>query len=146
MAEDTPTGGSERAQLMTPNDEANQQVSTNPHGEMEQISDLIRIPCRRLLPGITMDHSHDVQELRRRAHAALHAEILPRVQPNRSWGGRGSGKLCPVCGSLVDPAEMELELEFAATDVGNDTREFHLHLACFSAWEFARRVAATDHA
>ena len=93
-----------------------------------------------------MLHSHDVQDLRRRARAALHAEILPGVPPNRSWGGRGSGKLCPVCGCFVDPEEMELELEFAATGVGNDTREFHLHLACFSAWEFARRVAETEHA
>jgi hypothetical protein len=93
-----------------------------------------------------MFHSQDVLELRQRARAALHAEILPGVPPKRSWGGRGSGKLCPVCGRLVDPTEMELELEFAATDVGNDTREFHLHFPCFTAWEFARRAAETDHA
>ena len=93
-----------------------------------------------------MFYLYDVEDLRRRARAALRAEILPRVQPDRSWGGNGSGELCPVCGRSVDPEELELELEFAATEIGNDTREFHLHVPCFKAWEFARKFAATDNA
>ena len=88
-----------------------------------------------------MIHSDDVYDLRRRARAALHAEILPCAPPDRSWGGHGSGEMCPVCGCSVDPAEPELELEFATTEVGNDTRQFHLHLPCFTAWEFARKFA-----
>ena len=86
-----------------------------------------------------MFHIYDVQDLRRRARDALHAETLPGVQPDRSWGGRGTGELCPVCGCSVDPGESEVELEFAAMGVGNDTRAFHLHLPCFTAWEFARK-------
>jgi len=53
--------------------------------------------------------------------------------------------LCPVCGDSVDPDELELELEFAATEIGNDTREFHLHVPCFKAWEFARKIESTDN-
>lgn len=86
-----------------------------------------------------MFHSQDVLELRRQALAALHAELLPSVQPNQLWGGHGSGELCPVCGGSIESTEAEFELEFAATGVGNDTRAFHLHLPCFTAWEFARK-------
>ena len=93
-----------------------------------------------------MFHSEGVLDLRRRARAALQAEVLPCVQPSRSWGGHGSGELCPVCGCFIDPTEAELELEFAATEIGKDTREFHLHVPCFKAWEFAMKFAATDQA
>jgi hypothetical protein len=84
-----------------------------------------------------MLHGDDEQVLRRRALAAVHAELIPRVRPVRTWGGIGSGELCPVCGHSIGPEETELELEFAASDAGNAEREFHLHLPCFTAWEFA---------
>ena len=89
----------------------------------------------------------DERELRRRALAALHADLLPRVRPVRSWGGDGSGELCPVCGHSIEPAEKELELEFATADGEDTVREFHLHLPCFAAWSsqgnLRRRKART---
>jgi len=81
----------------------------------------------------------DEKELRRRARAALDAAIIPRDWPKGLWGGNGSGESCPVCGQPVDAAEMELEVEFAM-DSAQSVREFHLHLACFAAWEIERKV------
>ena len=86
----------------------------------------------------------DDQGLRRRALAALHLEVLPRARPVRTWGGNGSGEVCPVCGHSIEPAEKELELEFAAADAEKDAREFHLHIPCFAAWEHARESAFED--
>jgi DNA repair exonuclease SbcCD ATPase subunit len=83
---------------------------------------------------------HDEQELRRRARAALASGLIPRDHPKGLWGGNGSGETCPVCGIPVDPAEMELEVEFEFAEVGaQGVREFHLHLPCFAAWEVERR-------
>ena len=88
----------------------------------------------------------DVQDLRRRALAALHAGVLPRDQPVRTWGGSGSGELCPVCGHAIEPAEKELEFEFAAADTENAVGNLHLHILCFAAFEFARESAAKEGA
>jgi len=86
----------------------------------------------------------DEQELGRRALAALHAELLPRAPAQRTWGGSGSGELCPVCGHRIEPAETELELEFAAAGSGTAVREIHMHLLCFAAWEIASESAANE--
>ena len=75
---------------------------------------------------------------------AMQLEVLPRVPPLRTWGGSGSGELCPVCGGFIAPADKELEPEFAAADGGSAVREFHLHLPCFAAWDIARQSAADE--
>jgi len=85
---------------------------------------------------------HDEQELRRKARTALNLGSIPRDRPKGLWGGSGSGESCPVCGHVVDAAEMELEVEFEITEVGTQgVREFHLHLPCFAAWEIERKAA-----
>ena len=83
-------------------------------------------------------------DLHRKALVAMHLEVLPRVSPLRIWGGSGSGELCPVCGGFIEPADKELELEFAAADGGSVVGEFHLHLPCFTAWDTARQAAADE--
>jgi hypothetical protein len=114
---------------------------------MEEIDGSVRIPDRQHSSGIPMLHiCEDEQELRRRACAALHAEVLPRDQPQRTWGGRGSGDLCPVCGHAIEPAKLEVELVFADGDGESAVREFHMHLPCFAAWEIARTFAENDRA
>jgi hypothetical protein len=86
-------------------------------------------------------NSHDEQELRRRARAALDLGLMPRDRPKGLWGGNGSGESCPVCGQCIDAAEMELEVEFEFPEVNaQGVREFHLHLPCFAAWEIERRI------
>ena len=93
----------------------------------------------------------DEQALRRRALAALHAEVLPRVQPARTWGGNGCGESCCVCGQSIEPDEKGLELEFTASGAESAARAFHMHVPCFAAWKHARESAvdgsfACDHA
>jgi hypothetical protein len=86
-------------------------------------------------------NGQEEQELRRKARAALDQGLIPRDRPRGLWGGNGSGQPCPVCGSPVDAAEMELEVEFEFGEVGaRGVREFHLHLPCFAAWEIERRT------
>ena len=86
-----------------------------------------------------MGNGQDEQELRRRAHAALQTGLLPRERPRGIWGGNGSGERCAVCGQAIEPSEMELEIELAAGEVSvHGVREFHLHLRCFAAWQFAK--------
>ena len=80
----------------------------------------------------------DEQALRRSALAALKAQAIPRDPPLQILGGHGSGETCPVCGHLIEPAEMELELEFAPPEGGQALPELHLHLRCFEAWEVVR--------
>ena len=77
--------------------------------------------------------SHDRQDLRRKALAALQTQVLPRTPPTRTWGGSGSGEPCSVCGCTIDRADMEWELEFAAAEGGTAVPECHLHLRCFTA-------------
>lgn len=86
----------------------------------------------------------DDQELRRRARVALNTGLMPRDQPRGLWGGHGAGVACPVCGEVVDAAEMELEVEFEFAEVNpSGVREFHLHLPCFAAWEIERKIQST---
>jgi len=84
------------------------------------------------------------QDLRRRALAALRAEVLPCFPAQRSCAGRGSGEACPVCGHGIEPAELELALEFAATKGSSAVRELHMHLPCFMAWEVAMKFARSQ--
>jgi hypothetical protein len=97
-------------------------------------------------PGPVADSTVDEPELRYRALVALKKEILPRTPAQRIWGGHGCGKSCPVCGCLVEPAQLEFEVEFAAADGGDAVREFHLHLRCFAVWETVKESLATARA
>ena len=75
--------------------------------------------------------------LREKARRAIEAGDLPNRYPNRTWGGRGSGARCIVCGVPVMPEETELETEFAR-DYGSGADTFHMHVRCFAAWELER--------
>ena len=88
----------------------------------------------------------DEPELRYRALVALKKEVLPRTPAQRIWGGHGCGKPCPVCGGLVEPTQLEFEVEFAAADGGDAVREFHMHLRCFEVWETAKESLTKDRA
>jgi hypothetical protein len=63
---------------------------------------------------------------------------LPDRPAERTWAGRGCGALCVVCSRPVDPDELEYELEFIAAD-GSKPAVYHVHNACYWAWETERR-------
>ena len=72
--------------------------------------------------------------LRETALEAIIGGTLPTRKPDRTLGGLGSGKTCAVCGDLLTPTQMALEIEFNRHgSPGLDT--YHLHPRCFAAWE-----------
>jgi hypothetical protein len=83
--------------------------------------------------------------LRERAREAIDRGALPRVKPNRTYGGPGSAKACAVCGVVVQRSEMEIELEFTRQE-GAPSDCYHLHPRCFAAWDSVARVSACDPA
>jgi hypothetical protein len=82
----------------------------------------------------------DEKILRDKARAAVRDGKLPSRRPDRTWGGPGVGATCSVCDLPVERDEMEFEIQFARD--GNNPRldKFHVHIRCFAAWEFERRV------
>jgi hypothetical protein len=85
---------------------------------------------------------NDELALRRKARESIDKGILPKRSPQQTWGGPGTGLTCALCGASVDTDELEFEVEF-----GRD--RYHLHRACFSAWDAERKahgVATADEA
>ena len=78
------------------------------------------------------------------ARGVLQAGTLPRRDPDRTWGGKGVGLPCTVCGEPIPPTETEYELEFSHDGANPGLDRFHLHLRCFSAWEMERTSSRTD--
>jgi hypothetical protein len=72
------------------------------------------------------------EELGSKVRQAIAAARLPAELPETSWGGTGSGLDCSIC-TLPIAAE-QIEIEFAAGR-SPEQREYHLHVACFAAWE-----------
>ncbi len=67
--------------------------------------------------------------------------LLPGVPPIRIFAGNGSGWPCAVCDHEIPSDDVELELEFAATDAGTgscDARIFLVHHACYEMWDSVR--------
>ena len=58
--------------------------------------------------------------------------------PERTWAGPGCGAPCVICDSRVSADELEYELEFETGADGTRTEDYHVHRACFVAWEAER--------
>ena len=80
--------------------------------------------------------------LRQRARAAIERGAIPRERPERFWGGRGTGEVCPICETVIPQGEVEIEIEFPS-DGGPGTHPAiqHFHVRCFAAWELQRTKA-----
>lgn len=80
----------------------------------------------------------DERTLREKAREVIQAGKLPNRRHDRMWGGPGVGADCAICRAPVKPDEVEFEIEFArdGDDPGRD--KYHVHIPCFSAWEFER--------
>jgi hypothetical protein len=65
------------------------------------------------------------------ARRALEFGRIPAVKTSGTWGGFGSGAACSVCSIAIAPEQLEMEVEFSH----QPGRSYHLHVACFHAWE-----------
>src|SRR5438094_902742 len=86
-------------------------------------------------------------EKRLRGIARSHIEqgALPCLSaPLRMWGGYGSGRLCVVCDGVLEPADVELEVEESSE--GRVTLMW-FHVVCQSIWqlECARAAYLKNH-
>jgi hypothetical protein len=74
--------------------------------------------------------------LRDRAREAIKSGRLPSGKPARTLGGLGSGRSCALCGTLLLPTQMEIEIEVDLYGSMQGLDKYHLHPRCFAAWEF----------
>ena len=75
--------------------------------------------------------------LRDKAREAMRAGKLPSRRPERTWGGPGVGASCAICSEVIKRHHLELELQFKQ-DGSAGLTVYHLHIRCFTAWEFER--------
>jgi hypothetical protein len=80
----------------------------------------------------------DESTLRAKAREMIRAGKLPDRRPDRTWGGPGIGALCTICDEPVTQGQLEFELEFVLDGIEPGLDRFHVHIRCFSAWEFER--------
>lgn len=79
--------------------------------------------------------------LYKKAREALRTGRLPNRMPDRSWGGKGLGATCRICGATIDHDELEFELEFHNEAAA--IRRCYVHVRCFHAWAYERRRFGT---
>jgi hypothetical protein len=98
--------------------------------------------------------------LREKIREAIQEGRLPEQRPTHTWGGRGSGAPCAVCGQPISPDEFEFELEYARPwngngngnggsrngANGNGRANLNVHLSCCSTWESERRALLRSQA
>lgn len=75
---------------------------------------------------------NDDTVLRRIARESIAKGVLPDRSPEQTWGGPGTGVQCALCEATVTRDELEFEVDFGR-------ERYHLHLACFSAWDAERK-------
>jgi hypothetical protein len=62
---------------------------------------------------------------------------LPRSEPLHLWAGHGHGAHCAGCGAVIEPAEVEYELEWA-----EPARMVRMHTRCYEIWHAERPAAS----
>ena len=55
----------------------------------------------------------------------------PSRKPERTWAGYGTGADCDVCHRVIEPNQIEYEVELAD---GSAMQVLHLHRQCFQQW------------
>lgn len=82
--------------------------------------------------------------LHAKAREALQSGKLPTRKPDRTLGGLGRGGACALCGTLLTPTGMEIEVEFARKGTTSRLDTYLLHPRCFAAWELLRDTLEVD--
>jgi hypothetical protein len=76
------------------------------------------------------------QRIRALARNILQAGVMPRRDPDGTWGGKGVDVPCAMCGQRIRPDQVEYEVQFAQFAHGGATPDvdlFHLHFRCLAA-------------
>lgn len=71
-------------------------------------------------------------KLRLVARERIEAGKLPNAVPSRMWGGKGAGKPCALCDTIIEREDTELEVE---ERLGDKLETFHFHILCQSLWQ-----------
>ncbi len=74
----------------------------------------------------------DAAALLERARQAIAARELPSGISLRVWGGRGSGKICSLCGRPIGSDDVEIELDGIEREGG-----VRFHSKCHLLWQEA---------
>ena len=73
--------------------------------------------------------------LRDKARELIRAGRVPKILPDRVWGGAAfGGCCCMLCSTPVAPNEIALEVEFSS-GAGSEGARGHFHSSCFLALE-----------
>lgn len=71
---------------------------------------------------------------------AVRSGELPARAPDRMWAGPGLGSACAICRVLIRSDEIELELEFVASDGRGAPDCYFVHRDCYWALEQQRQA------
>ncbi len=80
----------------------------------------------------------DDSSRRDKAREAIRGGHLPVQAPDRTVWHTGCGTACDVCGDRIVDYQAEFEIEFNRPGVWPGIDRYHLHAACFAAWEWER--------
>jgi methionyl-tRNA synthetase len=56
---------------------------------------------------------------------------MPVPKPLRTWAGHGSGATCDGCGRLIEPHQIEYEIEMPQ---GSEALSLYFHFDCYRDW------------
>ena len=78
-------------------------------------------------------------QLHLRAQQRIRSGVLPRIEPTKTWAGRGSGLLCSVCDAPILETQIEYEVDFEWSEGFTHRRETYLfHESCHQIWNRER--------
>jgi hypothetical protein len=78
--------------------------------------------------------------LRAAARRAISNGVIPTQKHIGTWGGFGCGARCCICGEAIRVEQLEFEIDFPRAGAATAESSYHLHAACFHAWEAERET------
>lgn len=79
------------------------------------------------------------------ARAKIRNGELPCSEHPKTWGGRGRGSPCSLCGTAVEPEQLEFEVEVVESGCVAPTI-LRFHVPCHTAWLEECEAAPLAHA
>lgn len=85
------------------------------------------------------------KQLRKQARELIERDQLPITRPLATWGSRGSGDRCALCGLKIGFAEAEIEADFARARGASHPEKLFFHGSCFAEFELERDRVRTEN-